>query len=43
MRICVYGAASPTIDKKYIELVEQLGKKLPSGDIPWYSVRETTD
>lgn len=28
MRICVYGAASPTIDKIYIEKVEELGKKL---------------
>ena len=28
MRICVYGAASPTIDKKYIEKVETLGKEL---------------
>ena len=26
MRICVYGAASPTIDKEYIEKVEKLGK-----------------
>ena len=26
MRICVYGAASPTIDKEYIEKVEQMGK-----------------
>ena len=26
MRICVYGAASPTIDKMYIEKVEQMGK-----------------
>jgi len=25
MRICAYGAASPTIDKKYIELVEKMG------------------
>jgi uncharacterized protein (TIGR00730 family) len=25
MRICVYGAASPTIDPKYMELVEQMG------------------
>ena len=24
MRICVYGAASPTIDQKYIELVEKM-------------------
>lgn len=28
MRICVYGAASPTIDPKYMELVEQMGKHL---------------
>ena len=28
MRICVYGAASPTIDKKYIELVEKMGQKM---------------
>ena len=28
MRICVYGAASPTIDKKYIELVEKLGQEM---------------
>lgn len=28
MRICVYGAASPTIDPKYIELVEQMGKEM---------------
>ncbi len=26
MRICVYGAASPTIDPRYIEAVEQMGK-----------------
>jgi len=26
MRICVYGAASPTIDPMYIEKVEQMGK-----------------
>ena len=26
MRLCVYGAASPTIDKNYIEKVEILGK-----------------
>ncbi len=25
MRICLYGAASPTIDKEYIEKVEKLG------------------
>ena len=30
MRICVYGAASPTIDPKYIELVEQMGKEMAS-------------
>ena len=28
MRICVYGAASPTIDKKYIELVEEFGREM---------------
>lgn len=28
MRICVYGAASPTIDPEYMELVEQLGKEI---------------
>lgn len=28
MRICVYGAASPTIDPKYIELVEKLGMEM---------------
>lgn len=28
MRICVYGAASPTIDREYIEKVEQLGKEM---------------
>lgn len=28
MRICVYGAASPTIDKKYIELTEEMGKTM---------------
>lgn len=28
MRICVYGAASPTIDPNYMELVEQMGKEL---------------
>jgi len=28
MRICVYGAASPTIDKKYIKAVEKMGKIL---------------
>ena len=26
MKICVYGAASPTIDREYIEIVENLGK-----------------
>ena len=26
MRICVFGAASPTIDKEYIEKVEIMGK-----------------
>ena len=26
MRIWVYGAASPTIDKEYIRLVEEMGK-----------------
>jgi len=26
MRICVYGAASPTIDKGYIKKVEEMGK-----------------
>lgn len=26
MRICVYGAASPTIDIKYVESVEKMGK-----------------
>ncbi len=30
MRICVYGAASPTIDPHYIELVEKLGELLAS-------------
>ena len=30
MRICVYGAASPTIDKKYIELVEKMGQEISS-------------
>ena len=25
MRICVYGAASPTIEKEYIETVEKMG------------------
>ncbi len=28
MRICVFGAASPTIDKFYIEKVEEMGKHL---------------
>ena len=28
MRLCVYGAASPAIDKFYIEQVEQMGKTL---------------
>lgn len=28
MRICVYGAASPTIDPKYIEKTEQMGKEM---------------
>ena len=28
MRICVYGAASPEIDNKYIEEVEKLGVEL---------------
>lgn len=28
MRICVYGAASPTIDKKYMELTEEMGKTM---------------
>ena len=28
MRICVYGAASPTIDKKYIDLVEKMGQEM---------------
>lgn len=26
MKICIYGAASPTIDKEYIEKTEELGK-----------------
>ena len=30
MRICVYGAASPTIDTDYIEKVEHLGAKMAS-------------
>ena len=28
MRICVYGAASPTIDHSYIETVEKMGKEM---------------
>ena len=28
MRICVYGAASSEIDKKYIEMGEELGRKM---------------
>jgi len=28
MRICVYGAASPTIDPEYIEKVEQMGRQM---------------
>lgn len=28
MRICVYGAASPSIDKNFISLTEEMGKKL---------------
>ena len=28
MRICVYGAASPTIDKEYIDLVEKMGQEM---------------
>lgn len=28
MRICVYGAASPSIDKKYIELTEKMGEAM---------------
>ena len=30
MRICVYGAASPTIDPEYIRLVEIMGEKMAS-------------
>ncbi len=30
MRICVYGAASPTIDAEYFEKVEQMGKVMVS-------------
>ena len=28
MRICVFGAASPTIDPEYIKRVEELGREL---------------
>ncbi len=28
MKICIYGAASPLIDAKYIERVEELGRRL---------------
>lgn len=28
MRICVYGAASPTIDPEFIQKVEQMGKEM---------------
>ena len=28
MRICVYGAASPTIDKEFIEITEKMGKEM---------------
>ena len=28
MKICIYGAASSTIDKKYIDAVESLGEKM---------------
>lgn len=28
MKICVYGAASPKIDKEYIEMVEALGEEM---------------
>lgn len=28
MRVCVYGAASPTIDPEYIRKVEQMGKEM---------------
>ncbi|MEE0945625.1 MAG: TIGR00730 family Rossman fold protein [Acutalibacteraceae bacterium] len=28
MRICVYGAASPTIDKKYMEITQEMGKAM---------------
>ena len=30
MRICLYGAASPTIDKDYVEKVEALGREMAS-------------
>lgn len=33
MRICVYGAASPTIDPEYKEKVEQMGKEMSRADI----------
>lgn len=28
MKICVYGAASPTIDAEYMEIVEQMGRQM---------------
>lgn len=28
MKICVYGASSPTIDPKYIEMVEKMGEEM---------------
>lgn len=28
MKICVFGAASPTIDKKYMEITEEMGKAM---------------
>ena len=28
MKICVYGAASSLIDKEYIEVGEELGRKM---------------
>lgn len=28
MRICVYGAASPTIDPQYIKLIEEMGEEM---------------
>ena len=28
MKICVFGAASHTIDKKYIEMVEKMGEEM---------------